>query len=208
MGQFCRCLKVDILGYTERMPTDRFSELAETAADQFGLVTVADARGVGYRAKTLSKLARRGQLERVSRGVYRLPFLPGGEMQAYMAAALWPLGVQGVLSHDTALDLWDVSDVNPAKIHIIVPREHRPQREIPKMYVVHREHLDPAQVTAIEGIPVVKLAVALRQCARAHLGADLLEQAARHGRARGLLSAQEHQALIRELGLERVAGRA
>jgi hypothetical protein len=87
---------VDILGYTERIPTDRFSELAETAADQFGLVTVADAEGVGYRPKTLSKLAGRGQLERVSRGIYRVPFLPGGEMQAYMAAALWPVGVQGV----------------------------------------------------------------------------------------------------------------
>ncbi len=202
------CLKVDILGYTERVPTDRFSELAETAADQFGLVTVADAEGVGYRPKTLSKLAGRGQLERVSRGIYRVPFLPGGEMQAYMAAALWPVGVRGVLSHDTALDLWDVSDVNPAKIHITVPREHRPQREIPNGYVIHREDLDPADITAIEGVPVVKLALALRQSAQAHLGADLLEQAARHGRARGLLSATEHQALIRELGLERVAGRA
>jgi predicted transcriptional regulator of viral defense system len=37
-----------------------------------------------------------------------------------MAAALWPQGIQGVLTHDTALDLWDVSDVNPAKIHITV----------------------------------------------------------------------------------------
>lgn len=44
----------------------------------------------------------------------------GPEGQAYMAAALWPQGIQGVLTHDTALDLWDVSDVNPAKIHITV----------------------------------------------------------------------------------------
>ncbi len=44
-----------------------------------------------------------------------------------MAAALWPKGIQGVLTHDTALDLWDVSDVNPAKTHITVPHGHRPQ---------------------------------------------------------------------------------
>jgi hypothetical protein len=43
---------------------------------------------------------------------------------------------------------------------------------------------------------------------REHLGRDLLEQAARHGRARGLLSAQEHETLVRELGLEGVSGRA
>jgi predicted transcriptional regulator of viral defense system len=106
------------------------------------------------------------------------------------------------------LDLWDVSDVNPAKIHITVPRGHRPQRAIPRAYVIHREDLDPAEVTAIEGIPVVKLARALRQCAQEQLGRDLLEQAARHGRARGLLSAQEHETLVRELALEGVSGRA
>ena len=85
------------------MPTRRFGELAETAAERFGLVTVDDAREVGYEPKALAKLAGRGQLERVSRGVYRVPFMPGGAMQAYMAAALWPQGVQGVLTHDTAL---------------------------------------------------------------------------------------------------------
>jgi Transcriptional regulator, AbiEi antitoxin len=101
--------------------------LAETAADRFGLVTIDDAREDGYEPKTLVKLAGRGQLERVSRGVYRVPFMPGGAMQG---------------------------------------------------------------------------------CAGEHLGRDLLEQAARHGRARGLLSAQEHEALVRELGLEGVSGRA
>lgn len=74
--------------------------------------------------------------------------------------------------------------------------------------MIHREDLDPAEVTAIEGVPVVKLARALRQWAREHLGRDLLEQAARHGHARGLLSAQEHETLVRELGLEGVSGRA
>ena len=190
------------------MPTTRFAELAEAAADKFGLLTLDDAKQVGYQPKTIVTLAERGQLERVSRGVYRVPFLPGGEMQAYMAAALWPQGALGVLTHETALDLWDVSDVNPAKIHVTVPRAHRPQRDIPKAYVVHREDLDPADVTAIEGVPVVRLARAIRQSAELHVGRDLLEQAVRHGRGRGLLSADEHERLVRELGLEKVGGRA
>lgn len=135
----------------------KFIELAEAATDQFGLVTIDDAHEVGYEPKTLAKLAERGQLERVSRGVYRVPFLPGGAMQAYMAAALWPPGAPGVLTHQTGLEFWDVSDVNQAKIHIAVPRWHRPQRAIPKAYVIHREDLDPADVAAIEGVPVVKL---------------------------------------------------
>jgi predicted transcriptional regulator of viral defense system len=196
------------MGYIERMPTRRFIELAETAADQFGLVTLQDARDVGYDPNTVAKLAERGQLERLSRGVYRVPFVPGGEMAAYMAAALWPQGARGVLTHETALDLWDVSDINPTKIHITVPKGHRPQRDVPNGYVIHREDLDQAEVSAIDGVPVVKLGRAIRQSATERVGRDLLEQAARHGRSRGLLSAREHEQLVGELGLETVGGRA
>ena len=45
-----------------------------------------------------------------------------------MEAALWPVGVRGVLSHHTALDSIHVCDVNPNEVHISVPRGRRPQR--------------------------------------------------------------------------------
>ncbi|HEX5308057.1 MAG TPA: type IV toxin-antitoxin system AbiEi family antitoxin domain-containing protein [Solirubrobacteraceae bacterium] len=184
------------------MPTTRFNELAELAGEQFGLVTLADARTVGYAPEYMSRLVARGQLQRVSSGVYRVPFLAGGELAPYMAAALWPQRARGVLSHETALDLWDVSDVNPDKIHVTVPAAHRPQRAVPAAYAIHREDLAPDDVTAIEGVPVVRLATAIRQCASEHLGADLLDQALRHGRARGLLSAEQARRLRRELSLK------
>jgi predicted transcriptional regulator of viral defense system len=202
-------LKEDKMRYFERMPTDRFAELAELAADQHGSFTLADARAVGYADNTVAQMARRGRLERVSQGVYRIPFLPPGPLAGYMEAALWPVGARGVLSHATALDLWDVSDVNPGKIHITVPQEHRPQRRIPKAYVVHREDLSEADVTAIEGIPVVTLERAIRECVADHLGLDLIEQAVRQGRERGLLSSAEADLLTEDLDLGRVpAGRA
>ena len=65
-----------------------------------------------------------------------------------MAAVLWPTGIQGVLTHDTALDLWDVSDVNPAKTHTTcAPRT--PPTSDPRTYVIHREDLDPVAPRAI-----------------------------------------------------------
>lgn len=195
--------------YFERMPTDRFAELAELAADQHGFFTLADARAVGYADNTVAQMARRGRLERVSQGVYRIPFLPPGPLAGYMEAALWPVGARGVLSHATALDLWEVCDVNPCKIHITVPQEHRPQRQIPKAYVIHREDLVEIDVTAIEGIPVVTLERAIHECAAAHLEADLIEQAVRRGREAGLLSASSADRLTHDLDLGRVpAGRA
>jgi predicted transcriptional regulator of viral defense system len=187
------------------MPTDRFAELAQVAADQHGLFTLEDARAVGYADNSVAQMARRERLDRVSQGVYRIPFLPSGPLGSYMQAALWPRGVSGVLSHATALDLWDVSDINPAKIHITVPRVHRPQRTVPAGYVIHREDVDDDDVTTIEGIPVVTLERAVRQCAADHLGADLLEQAVRRGRTSGLLTAAQAGTLTGDLGLDRIA---
>jgi hypothetical protein len=64
-------------------------------------------------------------------------------------------------------------------------------------------------VTAIEGVPVVALERAIRECAAEHLAADLLEQAIRHGRERGLLSDVRAAELATEIGTDRVAvGRA
>jgi predicted transcriptional regulator of viral defense system len=191
------------------MPTDRFTELAEIAADQHGYFGLAESRTVGYADNTVAQMARRGRIERASYGVYRIPFLPGGRMGPYMAAVLWPAGVRGVISRDTALDLWDVGDVNPTKIHITVPESHRPQREVPAEYVLHREDVGAGDVTAIEGVPVVTLERAIRECAAEHLAMDLLEQAIRHGRERGLLNDARAAELATEIGTERVAvGRA
>lgn len=191
--------------YSEHMPTDRFTELAELAADRFGLVTLVDTRAVGYRDSSVAQMARRGRLDRVSQGVYRIPFMPGGQLGPYMEAALWPVGVRGVLSHETALDLWEVSDVNPAKIHITVPSAHRTQREMPASYVVHREDLEAGEVGEIEGVPVVTLKRAIRDCAADGVGLDLIEQAVRNGRGRGLLTAEQAAALTSDFGLDRVA---
>jgi predicted transcriptional regulator of viral defense system len=170
---------------------------------------LADSREVGYADNTIAQMARRGRIERVSQGVYRIPFLPPGRLGPYMAAAMWPAGVRGVISRDAAMDLWEVGDVNPAKIHITVPQAHRVQREVPAAYELHREDLAPDEVTEIEGVPVVTLERAIRECAAAHMATDLLEQAIRHGREEGLLTEATAQALTDELDVDRVAvGRA
>lgn len=195
--------------YSERMPTDRFTALAELSVDQHGLFDLSDSRVVGYADNTIAQMARRGRLERVSQGVYRIPFLPRGRLSAYMAAAMWPAGVRGTISHDSALELWEVGDVNPEQIHVTVPRDHRPQRPVPEAYVIHREDLSDQEMTAVERVPVVTLERAVRECAGAHLAVDLLEQAVRNGREQGLLSASQAKGLVGELKLDRVAsGRA
>ena len=77
-----------------------------------------------------------------------------------MPATLWPRR-RGVISHDSALDLWDLCDVNPATIHVTVPKAARVRRAAPPVDEVHVRDLDPADITRFEGIPVVTPAKAI-----------------------------------------------
>ncbi len=137
------------------MPRSAYTTIAEIAAEQHGYVTQQDARRAGIAASTLARMAERGTLVRTSHGVYRVPLIPAGPLDQYMEATLWPRGVRAVLSGETALSLHELSDVNPTKIHITVPRAHRPQRETPALYVVHRADLREDEITEHEGISMV-----------------------------------------------------
>lgn len=175
--------------------------MVERAADQHGYVTQDDARELGVPAMTLVRMGQRGQLERVATGLYRVPLLPPSEWGSYMEAVLWPRGTRGVISHESALELFDLSDVNPAKIHITVPRHHRVRREVPSVYVVHRQDLSPDEVTVHEGIPVVTPERAIRELHEAHLGRRLIAQAIDDGERKGLLTRRASARLRDELGI-------
>jgi predicted transcriptional regulator of viral defense system len=161
--------------------------LFSVVEDNFGYVTVEQARAAGIGPEQLAQLARRGTLERCSYGVYRLTEFPVSELDPYMAAALWPHGVTGVISHDTALDLYDVCDVNPNKVHITVPRSHRVRRAVPGQYVLHHADLDASDVTGHEGIPITTLERAIADCIAAGLGNELILQAIDAGHKQGYL---------------------
>jgi predicted transcriptional regulator of viral defense system len=181
------------------MPGSVYIDLATQAAGQHGFITQDEARRLGFKRMTLVRMAERGQLERRSHGVYRVPIVPEGPLDAYMEATLWPRGADGVLSHETALALYELSDVNPEKIDITVPKRHRIRREVPDAYRIHREDLATGDIASLEGIAIVAPAVAIRQCHAAHLGPALLGQAIDDGERNGRLTRRQADELRREI---------
>jgi len=177
------------------MPRSAYTTVVDIAAEQQGYVTQQDARGAGIAATTLARMAERGTLVRTSHGVYRVPLIPAGPLDQYREATLWPRGVRGVLSNETALGLYELSDVNPAKIHITVPRAHRPQRATPTLYVVHRDDLRDDEITAHEGIPIVTPARAVFDAHASGLGPALIEQAIADGQRLGVLTRAQAEQL-------------
>lgn len=102
--------------------------LWEIAVDQLGYVTASQAYEQGLSQPALAMLVRRGRLERVAYGVYRIPEVPVTRYDPYMLAVLWTGAAEACLSHDTALAAHEVSDINPDKIHPAVATQRRIRR--------------------------------------------------------------------------------
>jgi len=144
--------------HTNFMPRTRMDELYALAEEHDGLLASKDARAQGIQDSVLVRLAQRGRLERMSRGVYRIAHFPADRLAQYREAVLWAQASQGpervALSHETALMLYGISDVNPSRVHLTVPESARMRRVHPKWIAIHRANLTTEDILLHEGMPV------------------------------------------------------
>lgn len=174
-------------------------ELWEIAAPQHGFVTAQQAVEIGIGKETLKKLVQRGTLERVAFGVYRFPKYPVAEADAYMLAVLWTRAPEAALSHETALDVYGISDVNPNRIHVTVAKSRRLRRAGGDGYVIHYQELAPPQLGWWQEVPTVTAATAIAQCVDWGTPTYLLRQAIENGHAQGRISTVERAELTNRL---------
>jgi predicted transcriptional regulator of viral defense system len=96
------------------------------------------------------------------------------------------------VSHESALDLHDLSDVIPDAIHLTVPRS---RRYLPSLSGV-RLHtttnpLDPGEVVERDGIPVTTPARSILDAAESGVGPEQIEMGVRQAVRRGFLTAEQ-----------------
>jgi predicted transcriptional regulator of viral defense system len=193
-------------GHTANMRS-RLDELLPLAEQNDGLVTATQARALGIADSVLARLTQRAKLERVARGVYRIPYFPANRLSQYREAVLWVRASQGpervALSHETALAVYGISDVNPSRTHISVPKDARLRRRKPKWIVIHRGDLPPSDVTTHEGLPVTTVAKTVLDVMEATGKIGLARQALRDARKEGYISAAELSRLTGQLNQHR-----
>ena len=192
------------MSYTEPMPHSRMDELFQLAQANDGLFTSKQARENGIQDSVLVRLAQRGRLIRAARGVYRISHYPADRFAQYREAVLWAQASHGperaALSHETALLVFGLSDVNPAKVHLTVPKHARLRREKPSWILIHRADLGPEDVTEHEGIPVTSVERTITDTLITTHRADLVRQAIADARREGYLDKEQEARLRRELG--------
>ncbi|MDR1213437.1 MAG: hypothetical protein LBK54_05025 [Propionibacteriaceae bacterium] len=164
--------------------------LWEIALDQYGYVTTLDAACLEVPEVELRKLAGRRKLVRVCQGVYRFPDFPVSQNDQFMEAVLWTRDPAATLSHETALDVRELSDVNPNVIHVTIPKRKNPirRKETPGAFVVHYEDLRPDQRGWWDQIPCVTAETAIDQTTISLPRPDLVGQAIDHAEAQGLIT--------------------
>lgn len=156
------------------------------AAEQHGFVRTADADEMEVNPAAMRKLAAAGRLEHRGWGLYRVVAFPSTRHDEFHEAVLWANGV-GVVGGEAALALWDLADVNPHKIDIIVPPNYQPRRQGHERYKTWRRKLADADIETVDNIPVLAVRVAIADAIKAGVAGELIEQAITNARARKLI---------------------
>jgi predicted transcriptional regulator of viral defense system len=94
--------------------------LFETAAGQGGYFTAAQAKEIGYSYQAQAHHVTAGNWLRIDRGVFRLAEWIPGVHDELARWTLWSRG-RGVVSHETALSVHGIGELESGRIHLTVP---------------------------------------------------------------------------------------
>ena len=177
-------------------------DLLEIAGEQRGFVTTRDAATLGVPPVELRKMAARGVLVRRGHGLYRIDAFAAQRHDEFMEAVLW-VGGDGVISHESALSLWGLADVNPRHINVTVPR--RTRRAGGAVYRLWLAGLTPADVDRCEGIPVTTPERSIVDASLAGTDPRLIDQAIRTADRHDHLGISGAAALRDRLGRRQIA---
>jgi predicted transcriptional regulator of viral defense system len=170
--------------------------LFEIADSQQGYFTSQQAVKSGYQPANFNYYIASGEWIREYRGIYRLARYPISSDPHLVLWSLWSHNlrgkVQGVWSHETALEIYELSDVMPAKMHMTVPKKFRKRAQIPKNLVLHFNDLLETEMIAQQGYWVTTpLRTIIDVVEEGKISEDLIIQAIRDALHKGLISRHE-----------------
>lgn len=161
-----------------------YKKLYEIAESQAGYFTTKQAARAGYSRKDLSALAKRGKFSRMEWGIYRIALFPATPYDDLFIAVL-KSGPNAVISHASALSVYDLSDVLPGEVHVIIPKS-RSRRRAGIKY--HTCKISKNEITSYQGLPITTEERTITDVMRNGLDPNLVRQAIHQGIDRGMLT--------------------
>ena len=170
--------------------------LFEVADQQQGYFTAKQAKAAGFAENTHPYHVKAGNWVREHRGIYRLALYPWTDRPDLALWALWSRNrneeIEGVYSHHTVLNFYNLSDLNPAKIHMTVPTYFRRNSEIPGVLVLHYADLPDSDVETAQGFKLTRPLRAILDLIEAGtVEQNFIRQAVTQAVDRGLITRQQ-----------------
>jgi len=167
-------------------------ELFETASEQGGYFTTDQARSCGFSWALLSHHAKSGRFIRIRRGLYRLREYPSSSREDVLAAWLGADASVAVVSHESALELHELSDVVPGVVHLSLPRSKRYRSATPGVAIhTTSRPFDPPDITVLNGIRVTSAARSIMDAAEIGTAPEQILEAVAQALQRGLATKQQ-----------------
>ena len=159
-----------------------FDHLYQIAEDQAGHFTTQQAHKAGYSLERLSDLTMRGQFIRIEQGVYRLTHFPATRFEDLHIASL-KTGPASIISHESALAVFELSDVLPTTVHVIIPKTGSRRR---KGVQFHTPKLREDEITQREGLQVTTVERTIADVILSGVSRQHIQQAIQEALQRGL----------------------
>ena len=172
--------------------------LFDLAEQQQGYFTTKQAKAAGFAENTHPYHVQTGNWIREHRGIYRLSRFPVTDRPDLALWSLWSKNrkeeVEGVYSHQTAMSLHELSDLNPARLHMTVPIHFRRNSETPGVLILHHGDLVETDVQSGPGYRYTKpLRTILDLIDADTVEPNFIRQAVKQAFQRGLIHRQQIQ---------------
>jgi predicted transcriptional regulator of viral defense system len=166
------------------------NRLYQTAENQAGYFTAAQAKNAGYSWERLSQNVKNGEFHRIAQGIYRLSRYPHSPHDDLYIAWL-RIGPKSVISHESALALYDLGDVLPSETHITMPRSASRRRKGIRLHtsVLHKE-----EIVHRDGLPITSIERTIADAIRAGMPEDQVNDVIRDALQRGLSTPEKMKA--------------
>jgi predicted transcriptional regulator of viral defense system len=177
--------------------------LRDIAGEHDGFFTTLEAGAAGIPGAIVAQLYQRGRIERRAQGLYRFPTWPSSEFQQYQEAVLWPQVYRhldySLISHDSALEFYNLTQLNPSVVHVTLPEHTRIRRTAPSWIRLHFIPVPESDRRWEHRVPIVSIPRAIEDIAETR-GLDVVHQAVSDARERRLLREDELARLVSRFG--------
>lgn len=178
------------------MRQENKQKLFEMAESQQGYFTSQQAEECGYSRSNFHRFLKTGEWIKEIRGIYRLAQYPIQDRPELVLWTLWSRNKkgkpQGVWSHETALDIHELTDVMPAKMHMTVPKGFRRTQIVPKVLTLHYGDLPSQDIEVRQGYFVTTpLRTLVDVVSDESISIDQVELGIRQAIERGMISVRE-----------------